>query len=267
MRSFRPAAALAMACAFFPAPAPAEEAPPTWLFVTFERPVSELRALLGDPVELTRLPEPGAPPVSTRPPERKARYLLSFAGPTFMVVSERHGVVVGIEAFPSAPPTAEEPTIAPDPSGVRVGAPEAAVTRAHPDAKRLDTAAGSALVSLIGSRYVASYVLHDGRVSAISWFARPETDPPGDAPPFTEPAGDSPATAILDARTNEREGVLWEIVWQRYHPCAGTIDWLKTSVATSLQNGRRYDAVTLKCPTTGTTRTVYFDITAFFGRF
>ena len=261
-------ALLALMVALSPAPGRAQDvAPPTWLGITFEAPAAQLRATLGDPVRLTVLPQAmGASAPAGGIPERKARYVLSLTGLLFLIVSERQGAVVGLEVFSAQPLTSEVASVAPDPSGVSLGATEAAVLKAHPDARRTQTADGMTLVAPWSRRYLAAYSFEGGRVTAIDWFARASTDSSRDGPALSEPAGDSPETAILDVQKTEGEGVDWERLWQRFHPCDGTTQWLKSSVATSLQNGRRYDAVTLKCPTTGATRIVYFDITAFFGK-
>jgi hypothetical protein len=251
--------------AIVPSRAPAQEAPPSWLGVTFESPASQLRASLGDPVRLTRLPAAGSAGAAEQPPQREARYVLAYMSPVFLIIGERHGIVVGIAAESEQPLAAAVPAIAPDPNGIVLGATKEAVLRAHPDARRI-SGAGTLVVPL-GNRYAAAYSITAGRVRAIDWFARPDTDAPGDGPPLSEAAGDSPSTAILDVAKTETEGIRWERIWQLFHPCDGTTQWTKSSVATSQQNGRRYDAVMLKCPTTGATRIVYFDITAFFGKF
>jgi hypothetical protein len=256
--------------AILPGPAPAQEvAPPTWLGVTFETPAARLRDSLGDPLRLTRLPDEytgaEATAAAGAPPQRKARYLLSAPNRMlYLIVSERHGAVVGIEGFSPQPLSEEVAEIAPDPSGVRLGATEATVLRVHPDARRIP--GESDLVVSVSRRYVAAYTLAGGRATAILWFARPDTDPPGDGPPLTEPAGDSPATAILVNAKNENEGIRWETIWALFHPCAASTRWSKTQVATSHADGRAYDAVSYSCPATGTTRKVFFDITSFFGK-
>jgi hypothetical protein len=205
--------------------------------------------------------------LAVAPPQRKARYTLSMSRPLYLIVSERHGVVVGIEAFSDQPLTGEVPDVAPDPSGVVLGATEAAVLQAHPDAQRTVSADEPTLVVLMGPRYVAAYAFAGGRVRAIIWFARPNTDPPGDGPALTEPTGDGPATAVRVIAKTEDDGITWEGIWALFHPCNGTTRWRKTQVATSRSDGRIYDAIRYSCPTTGATRTVYFDITAFFGKF
>lgn len=254
--------------AVLPGPAGAQVAPPAWLGATFERPAAELRTVLGDPVLVTRLPDASPSPPPGARSERKARYILSLREPLFLIVSERHGVVVGIEAFSNRPLSAESQTVAPDPSGVRLGATEAVVRAAHPEARPVTDSFGDTQLAVpVSPRYIAAYRMQTGRVTAITWFARPESDPAADGPPLSEPAGDSPATAVLDVQKTEDDGILWEFVWEAYHRCDGRNPWQKKSVATSHENGRVYDAVTLQCPSSGATRTVYFDITSFFGKF
>ena len=86
-------AALVLALAAAPEPVAGQATvPPTWVGITFETPAVKLRETLGDPVRLTRLPnERTAPELASAPPERKARYVLSFKTPLFLIVSERHG--------------------------------------------------------------------------------------------------------------------------------------------------------------------------------
>ena len=192
-------AALVLALAAAPEPVAGQATvPPTWLGITFETPAAKLRETLGDPVRLTRLPnERTAPELASAPPERKARYVLSFKTPLFLIVSERHGAVVGIEVFSNQPLAGEVTEVAPDPSGIVLGATEAAVLKAHPDAQREATPEGARLFAQAGPRYLIAYEVKGGRVSTIDWFARASTDAAKDGPPLTEPTGDDPANAIL----------------------------------------------------------------------
>jgi hypothetical protein len=248
-----------------------ETAPAAWLGIAFDTPAARLRDTLGDPLRITRLPDEltgaDAQANAAMPPQRKARYTLSVTRPLYLIVSERHGAVVGIEAFSPEPLTAEVVEIAPDPSGIALGATEAAVRQAHPDARLVRSDSIDNLVVAVSRRYVATYSFASGRANAIIWFARAETDPPGDGPALAEPAGDAPASAVLVVAKNETEGIRWEQIWALFHPCAGTTRWSKTLVATSRADGRTYDAVTYSCPATGATRRVYFDITSFYGKF
>jgi len=263
----------ALAFALAPAgPIAAADAPPAWLGVTFDTPAAGLRASLGDPLLVTRLPEAlaaaGLPVAPDMVPERKARYVLGLRPPIFLIVSERHGNVVGIEAESERALTAPVADVAADPNGVQLGITEDELVRLRPNAKKNASAAyGAGYYEAMGPRYVASYTLAQGRVRAIMWFAQPKTDPPGDGPALTEPTGDDAAGAILDVRPNETDGILWERIWTYYHPCAKNTQWVKGRVATSHANGRTYDAVTSSCPATGASRTVWFDITAFYGKF
>jgi hypothetical protein len=267
-------AVLLLAFAFGMAPTRSlaqETTPPGWLGITLDGAAAQLRAALGDPVRITRLPEAlagsGIQATPDMQPERKARYVLSFTKPLFLIVSERHGAVVGIEVLSDQPLAAELVEIAPDPSGIVLGATDDAVLKAHPDAHRMQDEYGARLFAVLGRRYIAAYGLAGGRVRSITWFARAGTDPPVEGPALSEPAGDSPATAILDLAKTETDGILWERIWSDSHPCDGTNRWVKGTVATSHANGRVYDAIRYTCPSTGATRTVYFDITAFFGKF
>jgi hypothetical protein len=205
---------------------------PAWLGLTFETPAAGLRAVLGDPVRVTRLPDelPAGQSTASGKPERKARYVISLQPLLFAIVTERYGAVVGIEGYSPVALTAEVPAIT-DPSGVALGATEEAVLRAHPDAKHMSSTLGPVIVA------------------------------------HAEPAGDSTATAVLVVAKNEDEGIRRETIWTRFHPCDAKTAWVKGSVATLHERGRTYDAIRYTCPPTGAVRTVYFDITPFFGKF
>jgi hypothetical protein len=240
---------------------------PAWLGLTFETPAAGLREILGDPVRVTLLADDPAAGQMTNSgaSERKARYVASVQPRLYAIVTERNGYVVGIEGYSPAALTAEVPAMT-DPSGVAIGATEEAVLKAHPDARRMSSTLGPVLVAQISSRYVVSYALDGGRINAIDWFTRASTDPPRTGPPLAEPAGDSAATAVLVVAKNETEGIDRETIWMRFHPCDGTNAWSKRLVATSHSGGRTYDAISYVCPTNRATRTVFFDITPFFGK-
>ena len=246
-----------------PARAQAVVPPPSWLGVTLEMPAAALRGILGDPMRVTALDDGQA--TTSGKPERKARYAISVRPLLFAIVTERHGAVVGIEGFSPAALTAEVPAVT-DPRGVALGATESAVLKAHPDAQRMSSTLGPVLVATISARYLASYAFEGGRVNAIDWFARGNTDPSGDGPPLAEPAGDSAATAVLIVAKNEDDGIDRETMWMRFHPCDGNTAWLKKKVQTTNAAGRVYDEIGYSCPSNGATRTVFFDITAFFGK-
>jgi hypothetical protein len=241
--------------------------PPSWLGVTLEMRAAGLRDILGDPVRVTKLPDelPAGQTPTGGAPERKARYIISVRPLLFAIVTERHGAVVGIEGYSPVALAAEVPVVT-DPSGVALGATEEAVLKAHPDAQRMSSTLGPVLVATISARYLASYAFEGKRLNAIDWFARASTDPPGDGPPLVAPAGDSTATAVLILAKNENDGIDRETVWMRFHPCDGTTAWLKRQVATSNAAGRVYDQITYLCPSNNATRTVFFDITSFFGK-
>ena len=261
---------LGLGLALFAAPATGQTVVPVpaWLGVTFETPAAGLRAVLGDPVRVTRLPDelPAGQSTASGKPERKARYVISVQPLLYAIVTERYGAVVGIEGYSPVALTGEVPAVT-DPSGVALGATEDAVLKAHPDAKHMSSTLGPVIVAQISSRYLASYAFEGGRVNAIDWFARASTDPQRDGPPLAEPAGDSTATAVLVVAKNEDDGIRRETIWTAFHPCDKTSRWVKGSVATLHEGGRTYDAIRYTCPSTGATRTVYFDITPFYGKF
>ena len=250
-----------------PAGAQAVVPPPSWLGVTLEMPAAGLRDVLGDPMRVTKLPDalPAGQTTTGGTPERKARYVISVRPLLFAIVTERHGAVAGIEGYSPGALTAEVPAVT-DPSGVALGATEEAVLKAHPDARRMSSTLGPVLVATISPRYLASYAFEGGRLNAIDWFARASTDPAGDGPPLAEPAGDSTATAVLIVAKNENDGIDRETIWMRFHPCDGPTAWTKREVKTTNTAGRMYDEIRYLCPSNGATRTVFFDITSFFGK-
>ncbi|HEY6236527.1 MAG TPA: hypothetical protein VIW69_15620 [Candidatus Elarobacter sp.] len=241
--------------------------PPSWLGLSLEMPAAGVRDILGDPMRVTKLPDalPAGQMATGGVPERKARYVISVRPLVFAIVTERHGAVVGIEGFSPVALSAEMPAVS-DPSGVALGATEEAVLKTHPDARRLSSTLGPVLVATISARYLASYAFEGGRVNAIDWFASASTDPAGDGPPFAEPAGDSIATAVLIVAKNEGDGIDRETMWMRFHPCDGTTAWSKRQVSTQNAAGRVYDEIHYLCPSNGAMRTVFFDITSFFGK-
>jgi hypothetical protein len=252
-----------------PSPAPAQGAP-AWLGLTFDTPATALRKTLGDPLRVLRFPDvlaaTGRPVPATSTVERRARYPLSLYSPVFLIVTERHGLVVGIEAEGEGTLDGVFPGVDPDPSGVALGAPEDDVVRAHPKAQKVTGDAGTQYFDPAGRRYVASYTIVAGRVRAIAWFTVPSTDPAVDGPPLAEPAGDSLATAILDGQRTEMNGVRWQRLYFQFHPCAGTTPWTRTSVALRREGASSYDVVHAGCAATGKQRDFYFDITPFFGK-
>jgi hypothetical protein len=271
------AASIAMAAPCAPAmsAAPAQtpaaaQGVPSWLGLTFDTPAAALRGTLGDPLRVLRLPDALAATGRSVPAamtvERRARYPLSLYNPVFLIVTERHGLVVGIEAEAEAALTALVAGVDPDPSGIALGAPEDDVVRAHPKAQRVSADAGTQYFDPVGRRYVASYTVVGGRVRAISWFTVPSTDPPVDGPPLAEASGDSIATAILDGARTELDGVRWQRLYFDFHPCAGTTPWTRTSVALQHAGTKAYDVVHAGCSATGKQRDFYFDITPFFGK-
>jgi len=231
-------------------------------------PAAGLRDILGDPVRVTKLPDelPAGQTTASGAPERKARYIVSVQPRVYAIVTERHGAIVGIEGFSPVALTAEMPTVT-DPSGIALGATEETVLKAHPGARRMSSTLGPVVVATISARYFASYASEGGRVNAIDWFARASSDLSGDGPPLAEPAGDSTATAVLVVAKTEGDGIDRQTIWMRFHPCDGTTAWSKQQVSTSHAAGRVYDEIRYLCPSNGATRTVFFDITPFFGKY
>jgi hypothetical protein len=237
-------------------------APPRWFGIAFGTAAVTYRPLLGDPLQITAYSD------AATAVERKARFALAAAPRGFLIVTERRGAVVGIEASVDAQPGGPLSAIEADPRGVRLGVTYPEVAAALPAARRSVDATGSVhLQTPAGPRGItADYRFAAGRLVADAWVAAPESDGPQlpGAIPYSEPAADAPTTAILDVQANELSGVAWEYLYLRYHPCDGAIPWRKVLQATSKANGRVYDLLAMRCPTTGTTRSFYFDITSFY---
>ena len=98
----------------------------------------------------------------------------------------------------------------------------------------------------------------------------PQSRPPAAVPPpvptrTAQPAvvgeGEAVDTAVLVPAQSEEQGVAWENdwIWRRYGR------FRKKGVGLATLAGRRLDVVTVELPD-GSERTIYFDITEFFGR-
>jgi len=84
---------------------------PRWFGMSFGTPVVTYRQRLGDPLFVD----------TSIPSERKARFWVASGPPVFLLVSERHGAVTGIEAVAEAPLTGPVVSVEADPSGVVLG--------------------------------------------------------------------------------------------------------------------------------------------------
>jgi hypothetical protein len=73
--------------------------------------------------------------------------------------------------------------------------------------------------------------------------------------------GESIQTAVLVPAGSEAEGVAWENEWIWHHYGR----FRKKGIGLANLAGRRYDVVTVELPD-HSERTVYFDITEFFGK-
>jgi hypothetical protein len=269
------AALLAVVLAVSDAPSGGGERGPRWFGLAFGTAVVSYRPLLGDPLRVVRFPEAmtgsGAGPDPAQPSERKARFWLAAAPGSFLIVTERHGAVAGIEAFTTASPSAPIGAVEADPSGVRLGSTLDDVVAKHPAAVRsVDTAGDVHLTGLVDAArgITGDYRFAGGRLVADAWFTRPASDGPQlpGATPYVDPAGDGETTAILDAQANERDGVAWEYLYLRFHPCDGTAAWRPGLQSVRRANERVYDVIETTCPSTGAKRAFFFDITPYYGK-
>ncbi len=90
--------------------------------------------------------------------------------------------------------------------------------------------------------------------------ARPE---PAAAKPDASADGSTPARAILVPRDSEDDGIAWEYAWIREH--FGAYKRKGQSLLVN-EDGHRLDRVTVSL-SDGTEKTLYFDISRFFGRY
>ena len=114
---------------------------------------------------------------------------------------------------------------------------------------------------------VADYRFGGGRLVADAWFTPASTDGPQlpGATPFAEPAGESERTAILDVQTNDHDGVAWEYLYLRYHPCDAQTAWRIGTQSVRKSDAHTYDVLEATCPSDGSKRAFFFDITSFAG--
>jgi hypothetical protein len=241
------------------------EAAPRWFGIAIGTAAVTYRPALGDPLQITAFADD-----ATRTTGRKARFAIPGAPSAALTVTERRGVVTGLEALAETPPAVPLLAVEADPNGVRLGESLARVVAARPAARRSTDALGYVhLRELVDDRrgIVADYRFAAGRLVADAWFSPPGDDVPllPGANPYAEPAADSPVNAILDVQSSEREGVAWERLYLRAHPCDGTTPWRTAFQALQRADGRVYDVIAVRCPTTGTSRAFYFDVTSFAG--
>lgn len=244
----------AAVAALVAAVAPAAEAPITWHGVTLGAPASALRAQLGDPLRVV--------PIDGR---RVARYWLTGANSTYLLVVEGNGYVSSFEALTDSTPTAVLDNVAPDPSGVRLGDTLETVKSAHPDAhSAIDQDERPTLLVHVSDAVGALYVFDNGRLRSFEWTITTHRAP--DLPPIAEPKGDSLFAAILDKQADETDGVAWEYRYLAFHPCSGNSRWQLKSQTLLHEAGRAYDRLRVFCPATNAERDFYFDITSYSGK-
>jgi hypothetical protein len=234
---------------------------PRWMGLAFGTPVVTYRQQLGDPLLVT---------LGASVPERKARFWLAAAPSAILLVTERHGAVVGIEVSASAPLTGPLAGIEADPSGVRIGSTLDEVAAKHPAATHTAERDGTVRFAdtAEAGRMNVSYEFRGGRLVADRWLTAPSVEVPQlpGAISYAEPAGDSEHSAILDAQSNERDGIAWEYIYLAVHRCGGAAEWRKTSQSTRRIGDRVFDVVSVSCPSSGATRDFYFDVTPFSGK-
>ena len=274
-------------------PARAADAPMTWLGVTLGAPVSSLREIKGDPMVVTGSPDVLVASGATPPgmaPQRKARYWLGAS--MSLIVTERRGRVVGLDAYAPEVPDSPVTSVAPDPLGARLGQKLEEITTqimlfrrklrdAHVEVGRgvdvvvervpeLAFTLGDHNLEFAGLPEVTvRYEFEAGRVNSIQWNLTPSAIDAlagEDLPPISEASGEGFATAILDAQPDETTGVRWEYIYLAFHTCDKDTSWKPKGQALASNGGRRYDILHVVCPTTKAERDFFFDITPYFGK-
>ncbi len=251
------------------APALPADAPLVWLGVTMGEPVQNLRPRFGDPLHLTRFPDAmiaaGLKPPAGEAPQRKMDYWLGDA--LFLIVSERHGYVVGIEAYADSAPPAPLSTLPTDPRGAVLGQTVDEVARQLSEKPPSLSGLNAIDTTDASSGLRVRYEFRGGRLNSIQWSRPPAQDAAGaELSAIAEPAGDGFTTAILDVQPDETRGVRWEYLYLAAHHCDGATRWQKTSQALATHDRSKYDILHVVCPTTKAERDFYFDITPYFGK-
>jgi|GEM_PF-1251269 len=295
-RTFRAAIAALALLATMPSgrPVAAADAPVVWLGVTLGAPVSSLREIKGDPMVVTRSPDVLVASGATPPPgvasQRKARYWLG--GSVSLIVTERRGRVVGLDAYAPEVPDSPITSVAPDPLGARLGQKFEEITTqimlfrrklrdAHVEVGRGVDVVGERIPELVFTfgdhnlefaglpGVTVRYEFEAGRVNLIQWNLTPSAIDAlagEDLPLIGEAGGDGFATAILEAQPDEMTGVRWEYIYLDLHRCDGDSRWKSKGQALASNGGRRYDILHAVCPTTKAERDFFFDITPYFGK-
>jgi hypothetical protein len=229
----------------------------TWNNVTLGAPVSSLRPLVGDPLRIVAAPD-GA--------TRIGRYWLPGLSSTVFLVVEKRGYIQAFSATTKDVSAGGYESVAPDPSGVRLGDGIDSVKTAHPDFH--PEAAEDGSPQLVGSAANPTagvvYEFQGGRVRSFQWGILDVTLP--ELPALADPAGDSAATAVLDLQKTENQGVNWETLYLGYHRCDDRTRWDLVKQSTVRENGHVYDRLNVRCPSTKHVRDFYFDITSYYGK-
>jgi hypothetical protein len=251
-----------------PTTASAADGSMAWLGVTMGEPVSSLRQRLGDPLHVRRYPDlliaAGLKPAADAP-QRKMDF---WIGGTFaLIVSERHGYVVGIELYAAETPTEPVTSLPADPRGALLGQSIAELTQHLNDKPATLNGVSSLDATDASTGLHVRYAFDKGYLNSIRWFRTPAQDmATTDLPELTEPRADGFASAVLDGQTNEASGVRFEYMFVNAHPCDGRTRWKVAQQALVSHDQRKYDVLHVVCPTTQAERNFYFDITRYFGK-
>jgi hypothetical protein len=243
----------AAVCVAALSPAPAI----TWNDVTLGAPISNLRPLAGDPLRVVTAPD-GA--------TRIGRYWLPGLSSTVFLVVEKRGYIQAFSATTKDVSAGGYESVPADPSGVRLGDSMESVKKLHPDfhAEAAEDGSPQLVGDVAGPSAGVVYEFQGGRVRSFQWGILDVTL--AELPALADPAGDSTASAVLDLQKTESQGVNWETLYLGYHRCDGRTRWDLVRQSVVRENGRIYDRLNVRCPSTKQTRDFYFDITSYYGK-
>ncbi len=267
-----PALALAVAFLLAPSPVPSSSSPPSapagvWQGVTLGEPIASAVARLG-------------PPLS----RRKAimgTYIYEYRaldGEGTLTITAGAETVTGIRLSADDPSAVRPPVV--DPFGVTIGDSADRLTELRGLPQRYDDEGDGEFTSYYGkpSEVRWTYGLRDGRVASIGVIAAYRivratgavvsvpTPRPSNAPTPQPPDASGLERAIKVTPEELDKDPQFEYTYVRAMPCGTDDRWSPMSETILNEHRRNYSRIDAVCPSTGQTKSFYFDITAVFGR-
>ena len=196
----------------------------------------------------------------------------------YMLLCERGGRVCSVRVFISQPHAAEDDEAdLTDPYGVTLGDSVTTLHSLRGEPQKTYTNGKITTLVYVDQESVAwTYDLVDNYVFAVTLYPRtispspsPSSSPsgPGAAPRVADPRdGSTIPKAIVIRAADEGEGVHFERYLSLTLPGCD-VNWKQTGQALVHRAPKVYDHIYLQCPATSTKRSVFFDITGFFGKF